>query len=978
MRYPYLALALVTLVGVGCQTPRHPAGGFIHGRDRADVPVPPGLDPQRLARRAGDARRRAELNLDQIIAVLPRPDYLPQPEAPMQEPDDTRQHEEEESEIINQQSDVLPPEPPLAAQRAYLAGRLAWHENRLTQAAAQLKKALNLAPDSPPVLRMLGRVYDRLGNKIQAAYYLEQAVTLDPTDVNSLFKLGTYALDQGRSERAIATFGYTMGVETEPNRVDPALWPLMHYYLGTALDRAGYDRAAVDQFSAYLNLPADFGRTTALVREVAFLRRQRGATWQAVGDAYNRLGQPADALEAYRKAAELSPADAPLRLPLARRLVYVYLRLDRSDLAQHIVVERLRHARDKLAGFELVAYLIDSGVVAADFEQQLVSIYEQSDRSPQLALVIADLLDSGPRSQGTRFLHEHLLARPGDRAVFKALIRRLVPPPSTDLAAAARITAAVSTAKPEMAPQYAQTLLDAAGDLDALSKAIDQLDPAEHRAVVHYLKGLLLARSRRYDQAKSQFEQAMAESPELVAARVQLAKLLVIEQRYAEADKLLEPLADRTDSDVVGLRVKILLETDRATEAMALLDRILAQHPTNHDMVLDKAALQLRLNDPIGAERTLLDALSARPEAERLYEALFNLYDANRNIPNANLQVRRLIRRLIATIPHSRLARLIRAEAHDERGEFNQAETLLRGLLDENARDYRALAMLLKVLRDAGREKDADELADQRLNADPNDRQALLVIHGHFQATGNVDRLNDVTERILLLEPASAARARALALFYVNTERPAKAIDVLSPVLAGPVDKPMPLVSILVLALSRTGQVQRAEHVITDAIQRFPDYEADLTLERAILYERLDQRQRAEQIMLDSLKQYPDHAATNNNLGYAWADQGRNLDQAIKMIDQALKAEPKNAMYLDSLGWVFYKLGRFNEAVAELTKATRQFNGADPVIMDHLGDALYREGRKREARQRWRQAMQFLAEQGTGDNAQRERLVEQV
>ena len=45
-------------------------------------------------------------------------------------------------------------------------------------------------------------------------------------------------------------------------------------------------------------------------------------------------------------------------------------------------------------------------------------------------------------------------------------------------------------------------------------------------------------------------------------------------------------------------------------------------------------------------------------------------------------------------------------------------------------------------------------------------------------------------------------------------------------------------------------------------------------------------------------------ASANNDLGYLWADEGKNLDRAESMIRNAVRFEPNNAAYLDSLGWV--------------------------------------------------------------------------
>ncbi|MGO8750569.1 MAG: tetratricopeptide repeat protein [Thermoguttaceae bacterium] len=95
------------------------------------------------------------------------------------------------------------------------------------------------------------------------------------------------------------------------------------------------------------------------------------------------------------------------------------------------------------------------------------------------------------------------------------------------------------------------------------------------------------------------------------------------------------------------------------------------------------------------------------------------------------------------------------------------------------------------------------------------------------------------------------------------------------------------------------------------------------------------------------LDEFPGDAAASNDLGYLWADQGKNLLRAHRMIQRAVAEEPENAAYRDSLGWVFYRLGRIPEAIAELEKATAK--ESDPTVLEHLGEAYRKSGQAKKA-----------------------------
>jgi Tfp pilus assembly protein PilF len=102
-----------------------------------------------------------------------------------------------------------------------------------------------------------------------------------------------------------------------------------------------------------------------------------------------------------------------------------------------------------------------------------------------------------------------------------------------------------------------------------------------------------------------------------------------------------------------------------------------------------------------------------------------------------------------------------------------------------------------------------------------------------------------------------------------------------------------------------------------------------------------------------------------NDLGFTWADQGRNLDKAAALIEVAVAEEPDNQSFLDSMGWVLYKQGRYDQAAVYLQKAIGPALQPDPVVLDHFGDVLYRLGRKEEAGRQWERSLGGLDDQQT-------------
>jgi tetratricopeptide (TPR) repeat protein len=130
---------------------------------------------------------------------------------------------------------------------------------------------------------------------------------------------------------------------------------------------------------------------------------------------------------------------------------------------------------------------------------------------------------------------------------------------------------------------------------------------------------------------------------------------------------------------------------------------------------------------------------------------------------------------------------------------------------------------------------------------------------------------------------------------------------------------------------------------------------------------------KAEEQLRLILQADPNDATANNNLGYLWADQGKNLEEAERFIRKALELDRQqkrigsavtiegdadNAAFVDSLGWVLFRRGRLDEARTWLEKATELTRGEDdPAVWDHLGDVYFRLRKKDEARRAWQKSL---------------------
>jgi Tfp pilus assembly protein PilF len=117
---------------------------------------------------------------------------------------------------------------------------------------------------------------------------------------------------------------------------------------------------------------------------------------------------------------------------------------------------------------------------------------------------------------------------------------------------------------------------------------------------------------------------------------------------------------------------------------------------------------------------------------------------------------------------------------------------------------------------------------------------------------------------------------------------------------------------------------------------------------------------KGEEILEVILQETPEDPSVNNDLGYLYADQGKNLEQAKEMIGKAVKSEPENGAYLDSMGWVLHKLGNQEEAIKYLLRSSeKSTTSGDATIWDHVGDVYQAMNRGDEAKKYWTKALEL-------------------
>jgi tetratricopeptide (TPR) repeat protein len=256
------------------------------------------------------------------------------------------------------------------------------------------------------------------------------------------------------------------------------------------------------------------------------------------------------------------------------------------------------------------------------------------------------------------------------------------------------------------------------------------------------------------------------------------------------------------------------------------------------------------------------------------------------------------------------------------------------------------------------------------IGADPNNVAARIQVAVElYRSQRRTDESLALVRKLFEQRPDDMNVVASLKLLFEAAGQTQQAIDLLEAERAKHPGNRI-AVEVLVDIYSEQKRLSDATRIVDAARAAVAD-DADLLYYVAHLYQQIDQQQTSEQVLEQVLKLDPTHAQAGNDLGYTWADEGKNLDRAEALIRLAVNAEPDNPSYLDSLGWVLYKRGHFDEALKLLEQASQPAESADPVVLNHLGDVLYRLTRSDDARHAWRQSLTGIE----GQRAPRQDLV---
>src|SRR5437667_1639032 len=188
------------------------------------------------------------------------------------------------------------------------------HERQdLKGAERWLRRAIQISQESVLPYFSLGAIYARKGKLLRAQKFLEKAIQIEQLP-QAHFLLGTIFYDKGQLERAIRSFQSAIKIDPE---YEEAI-----YHLGLCYLDRNWNRKAIDCFNEALELnpnKIEYQQAVKIYEGISGHVPLQGPARDEVSQAESMVNQGnyIEALDRYRRAAQLEPDNVNILMPYA-------------------------------------------------------------------------------------------------------------------------------------------------------------------------------------------------------------------------------------------------------------------------------------------------------------------------------------------------------------------------------------------------------------------------------------------------------------------------------------------------------------------------------------------------------------------------------------------------------------------------------------------------------------------------------------
>ena len=773
----------------------------------------------------------------------------------------------------------VPPEGPtprIAATNMMLRAMAQVSLNDIDGAKTTLAAAEKIAPGNIDVLLTGARLAMALKDLPQAMQKVDEALKQDPKHLDTLLLRGQIQAASGDRAAAMATEDEVVALA--PNSANARLDRANLHML------AGNDAKAKADVDAVLatqprNAAATYLNGVLLVRAGKYA--EAATELQKLGPAMQRFPRA----QYFQALVAANLAQNEVAIDLAQHYV---ARVPSDPEGPRLLARTLLTARQP----EQAAEVLDKAVAAGQTDSQTLDLlgraYALMGKTPDAIKTLQRATALAPTDAN---ILTHLASsqmQQGDPVAAEQTLEKSVQlAPKQANSGEALVAAALS-----------------AGDLDGADAALQRLRAQMgDTEAVGILTGMVRLGRLDLDGGRQAFADTLKRFPDSVNAKVNLAKVLVLQGRRPEGEGLLKDVLAKDPANLaaLGTYVQLLTSEQQYGPAIQALDTARQAAPTNAAFTAMESDLIVRSGDP----RRAVAMLQAQRDNGNLAPVLMGALARAQGAAGLDEEAKKTYRDILNAAPNDLDARRAQVDLLLKQKDVDGAKAALRDTLKVAPGNIGVMSSMVSLeLQTAGPDA-ALKLANQ-LRQDSVNLPNSAVLRGDvlMQAKRYPEAMQAFQDEYKL------APSAALVLRFAN-------------------------------AAATAGRDEEGARVLREWLQRTPD-DADAAQLLALLdikAKRFDDAKAHLQLVLN--KRPGDTVALNN---IAWL-YGMSNDPRARALAQRAYLQAPTPETADTLGWIMVKQGDAKSGLSLLQQASTQ-RPADPTLKYHLAVALNDSGQK--------------------------------
>lgn len=487
-----------------------------------------------------------------------------------------------------------------------------------------------------------------------------------------------------------------------------------------------------------------------------------------------------------------------------------------------------------------------------------------------------------------------------------------------------------------------------AGDMaDEAQKRLNLLltdDPSDSEA--HALAAAAHLRRKELDAVEPEVRKAFAKDPANATAFSVLTGLYVAQNNMAQAEATIEDGVQRNPQNVGLLLLKATIfqrasNLDKVTEAY---HTIFSLRPTERRYRNELAQVYVQADKVDDAEKVLRDGVAAMPDDWDMKKRLVAFLNEKRGLPVAE----QVIKDYMKAYPDNQELVFWLADLYISNKAIDRAVALLQEVVREspeegtNRHSLNAKTSLARIHFAKGDRVLAERLTDAVLQADPNNRDALLVKARMLVAQGDYQQAVVVLRTIVRDKPDAADALQLLGESLLAQGYIDLAIDTFSQLVqVAPTN--MPAKVRLAQLLSAHGEPDRALALLAMLTKYEPSYPVGWESTARIAIDAKNWNLAEDAIK--QLEALPDQARTATFLRGQIAVAHNKPDEAMALFKQVIAPDvtsPIAGHALRELVDLALAQGKLTEIISYL----ETFGPSSPQVAILLGRCYLEQGRK--------------------------------